>query len=44
VVEFLEPLQPPGPGETDGASRLRDEARRRILERLDEPDLASGES
>jgi 1-acyl-sn-glycerol-3-phosphate acyltransferase len=41
VVEFLEPVQPPGPGETDGAARLRDEARRRILERLDEPDLVS---
>jgi 1-acyl-sn-glycerol-3-phosphate acyltransferase len=44
VVEFLEPVQPPGPGETDGAARLRDEARRRILERLDEPDLMSGEA
>lgn len=44
VVEFLEPVQPPGPGESDSAARLRDEARRRILERLDEPDLMSGEA
>jgi 1-acyl-sn-glycerol-3-phosphate acyltransferase len=39
TVEILEPVQPPGPGETDSAARLRDEARRRILEKLGEPDL-----
>jgi 1-acyl-sn-glycerol-3-phosphate acyltransferase len=35
--EILEPLPAAGPGAT--ADRLRDEARRRMLERLDEPDL-----
>ncbi len=36
--EILEPLSSAGPGVT--ADSLRDQARRRILERLDEPDLA----
>jgi 1-acyl-sn-glycerol-3-phosphate acyltransferase len=36
--EILEPLPPDGPGVT--ADSLRDEARRRMLARLDEPDLA----
>jgi 1-acyl-sn-glycerol-3-phosphate acyltransferase len=39
-LEFLEPLPTEGPGVT--ADRLRDEARRRMLARLDEPDLAPG--
>jgi 1-acyl-sn-glycerol-3-phosphate acyltransferase len=39
TIEILEPVQPPGPGETDGAARLRDEARRRMLEKVGEPDL-----
>lgn len=39
VVEILEPLPPPQPGETDAVARLRSQARARILERLDEPDL-----
>jgi 1-acyl-sn-glycerol-3-phosphate acyltransferase len=38
-LDILEPLPPPGPGETNGAARMRDEARRRILARLEEPDL-----
>jgi 1-acyl-sn-glycerol-3-phosphate acyltransferase len=37
--EILEPLPVTGPGVT--ADRLRDEARRRMVERLDEPDLAA---
>jgi len=36
--EILEPLPTSGPEAT--TDRLRDEARRRMLERLDEPDLA----
>jgi len=39
TVEILEPVQPPGPGEINGATWLRDEARRRMLERVGEPDL-----
>jgi 1-acyl-sn-glycerol-3-phosphate acyltransferase len=39
TIEILEPVQPPGPGEIDGAARLRNEARRRMLERVGEPDL-----
>jgi 1-acyl-sn-glycerol-3-phosphate acyltransferase len=39
TIEILEPVEPPGPGETNGAARLRDEARRRMLERVGEPDL-----
>jgi hypothetical protein len=39
-LEILEPLPTGGPGVT--ADRLRDEARRRMLERLDEPDLVAG--
>lgn len=38
-VEFLEPLH--APGDTDAVHWLRDTARQRILERLDEPDLAA---
>jgi 1-acyl-sn-glycerol-3-phosphate acyltransferase len=37
--EVLEPLSPGGPDVT--ADGLRDEARRRMLERLDDPDLAA---
>jgi 1-acyl-sn-glycerol-3-phosphate acyltransferase len=44
VLEILEPVQPLGPGEGDGASWLREEARRRMLEKLREPDLAAAES
>jgi 1-acyl-sn-glycerol-3-phosphate acyltransferase len=39
-VEILEPL--PRPGVVATPETLRDETRRRILERLDEPDLAAG--
>lgn len=39
AVEILEVIEPPGLREADAVSRLRDEARRRILGRLDEPDL-----
>jgi 1-acyl-sn-glycerol-3-phosphate acyltransferase len=39
TVEILEPLARPEPGERDAVSRMRDEARQRILERLGEPDL-----
>jgi 1-acyl-sn-glycerol-3-phosphate acyltransferase len=42
TVEILEPIPPPAAGETDGASRLRAEARRRMLERVGEPDLEEG--
>ncbi|NJD31030.1 MAG: 1-acyl-sn-glycerol-3-phosphate acyltransferase [Gammaproteobacteria bacterium] len=40
VVEILEPL--PAAGVVASAEVLRDETRQRILERLDEPDLAAG--
>jgi 1-acyl-sn-glycerol-3-phosphate acyltransferase len=39
VVEILEPLTAAGAAGTP--DHLRDETRRRILERLDEPDLAA---
>jgi hypothetical protein len=41
-VDFLEPLLPGT--ERDAAETLRREARRRMLARLDEPDLEAGVS
>ena len=42
VVEILDPLPPPAPGEADAVARLRHDARRAILARLGEPDLTLG--
>lgn len=40
-VEVLEPVVAPLPNEPDAVARMKFEARQRILERLDEPDLAT---
>jgi 1-acyl-sn-glycerol-3-phosphate acyltransferase len=39
-VEILEPLPAPDPDDPHSVTHVRDESRRRILERLGEPDLA----
>ncbi len=43
MLDILEPLRAPEPDEENGAARLRETTRQRILERLREPDLLERE-